>query len=577
MAVKKVIISKPKILYVGDTKTKKFDFYEMLKENYDVKDCSYVLPAAIEKNLGRLKFSYINDPQDSGWNSYLGNSLKDVVYQFGIDPLLSSDNDFSFHFKFVLLDYLKKLKFKTPSELSLKNILQIKNEKFITEKAAFEYDLVIINTLVEKVTKFEKLTSGEVEIDPTFNSLIKNYYVYKIAPELIRSLLKSGKKLLFLMDYDSSPILDNEASSGKERLVYSLQRAGISYPELGFNFLSGVEVKIDKKSISVKKDFEISMDEYFYESVSPKYKHIFDKVKSVHVDEVFQIKAVNKDGIEDRTKILLGSNENSSFIFREDQDSFIPISFEKVRNDSYSGTIDNRLGVFGVLDSDDNNCYCMLTGNVCADKYFGSSKYNNKKFIKNILNCLLNPQQCKRNSEFGLIPKIVLIVKKRELFIHNRKLNLEPVEFSFYRYFLERAKKKEGELILDGLINLKEYTKEAASYIPTEVFEEILNLYEESFEDEIGNWPAALKYNQIVETNINVNLKGERKNKVTPTIDNFKNTIYSINTKIKKFIEESDPYMEEEYLDMLLIKIKKDHYKINLAPEYITIKLPNSK
>ena len=79
----------------------------------------------------------------------------------------------------------------------------------------------------------------------------------------------------------------------------------------------------------------------------------------------------------------------------------------------------------------------------------------------------------KQNLE--LLPIIKLSIKNPQLFIGQIKVNLAPIEFSYYRYFLERNKSD------------KEFLRISGYGMPMEFLEKIIQLHKESFPDADSN------------------------------------------------------------------------------------------
>ncbi|MBS1553127.1 MAG: hypothetical protein JST15_13760 [Bacteroidetes bacterium] len=69
----------------------------------------------------------------------------------------------------------------------------------------------------------------------------------------------------------------------------------------------------------------------------------------------------------------------------------------------------------------------------------------------------------------GLLPKVILNITKAFIIIGKEELYLSPVEFSYYRYFLERAKSE------------KQYLRIDIDEVPEEFYRSVMKFHKDSF------------------------------------------------------------------------------------------------
>ena len=92
-------------------------------------------------------------------------------------------------------------------------------------------------------------------------------------------------------------------------------------------------------------------------------------------------------------------------------------------------------------------------------------------------------EELKRERKYLLTP-VVLNISKASIQIGKQELDLSPVEFSYYRYFLERA------------FNEREYLRIDVDTVPDEFYKTILSFHRESFPQADSNriFPEKNKY-----------------------------------------------------------------------------------
>lgn len=539
---------KLKVLLVGGLDFNKTKLLNILSknDNFEVTLCSYVVSNSLISDLGNLRFS----DDSSTWKFTIKDSINELVYKYGIDPMFAENDDFANYFAVILRDYLRRLGYKFTNDTEISEIFNTVNSLVVFEDNLSEFDLIIVDTLVDRIQIFQKIEPEMVieYVDDPINPL--PYVLYKISPDIIKIFLKANKKIIFLMDYDSSQSLNEYFTNGIERLSKNLLNVGISVFANGQSLQNGLEIKIHSKEILISKEFIINIDDYFLDNISKDYSHFFDNIKTLKVDTTIHLSPYNKDGIEDKSKILISSNKNSSYLFTEDDSREFAVNFSKLVYGAF-----NQPGIFGVLDIEPRNQYCMLTGNIFCDRYLSDKNLDNKIFLENVLECLSDTNECVEIAKSGRIPHVVMNVneKKAVLTIRDIEIDLDFMSFCVYRCFLEAAKNGEVAIPIGEEIKLKKYNFEDVNSVSKKLMEQIYKHYEETFPDKIPQ--KLLNY-----------IKGASKKPYK--IGTMEANISKINDKI----EEKLPRLNMKFLNKIKITPQADkHYWITIPSEFIQI------
>lgn len=150
-------------------------------------------------------------------------------------------------------------------------------------------------------------------------------------------------------------------------------------------------------------------------------------------------------------------------------------------------------------------------------------------------------KKVKKTNE-SLLPEIKLHIKTCELFIGDETIILGPIEFCYYRYFLERA--KDGK----NFLNVSSYE------LSEEFTEKIVKYYYESFPE----FKSKIKY-----------YKEKLLSKKKVSIYTFHPNIVKINKKITDTIKDENIY---KYYQIINIGMKQSpKFGINLKKEKIKI------
>jgi hypothetical protein len=140
-------------------------------------------------------------------------------------------------------------------------------------------------------------------------------------------------------------------------------------------------------------------------------------------------------------------------------------------------------------------------------------KFKNKPFTQVKLGTGL-PRIIKLQEEVNkLKPNVMMQIDPPGLFIDNNEIKLGPIQFCYYRYFLEKA--KSGE----------KYMRVTAYQLPLEFTESIIEYYKNSYPPDYD---------------INIkDYKKELKESVNINTDNFLPNVSKINKKIKEVLNNS--------------------------------------
>lgn len=112
---------------------------------------------------------------------------------------------------------------------------------------------------------------------------------------------------------------------------------------------------------------------------------------------------------------------------------------------------------------------------------------------------------------------VIVDMPKCEIRIGDVLVPFSPIQFCYYRYFLNRVINGEGPLIIKG------------QYMPSEFTQRIINFYKECYPD--------YDYNIIT-------LKKKLSDMESMTVTNFRSNISKINSKIKEFVcFNYEPYL----------------------------------
>jgi len=138
-----------------------------------------------------------------------------------------------------------------------------------------------------------------------------------------------------------------------------------------------------------------------------------------------------------------------------------------------------------------------------------------------------------------LLPVVNMNISKGELTIGNQLIKLSPIQFSYYRYFLERAKEE------------KEYERFGNLDTPSGFLKTIINYHKESFPDA---YSAIEESEKIVKSGYGVDMR------------TFRANISKLNKKIKSAIINYDFYIIETNGSRY-----KTRYGISLSDDKIKI------
>ena len=120
---------------------------------------------------------------------------------------------------------------------------------------------------------------------------------------------------------------------------------------------------------------------------------------------------------------------------------------------------------------------------------------------------LENENERLRKINISLLPEVVLNINKSEIYIDNFRVNFSPLEFCYYRYFLEKNISGDSDLKVQGFT------------MPREFCEKIIQYFNESYKP----------------FDINIrNLKKKLSEFENIRVGNFRSNVTKLNVKIKK-------------------------------------------
>lgn len=123
----------------------------------------------------------------------------------------------------------------------------------------------------------------------------------------------------------------------------------------------------------------------------------------------------------------------------------------------------------------------------------------------------------------NLLPSLILNIKNAKISIGKDELNLSPVEFSYYRYFVERA------------LNEKEYLRIDVDTVPEEFYKSIIAFHRDSFPQADANRVFSEKNKCITSATFRANIsKLNKKIRVLFESDSISN-YYVIESEGKRF------------------------------------------
>ncbi|MCX6159125.1 MAG: hypothetical protein NTY74_14185 [Ignavibacteriae bacterium] len=565
---------KIKLLYIGNIGSQKKAFYKLLSERYYVDFFNYVLPDKIKEDFGDLKFADMIDFS----RNFSGNVARNVnfsdriIYDYGIDPCYDESDNKDFILRQCLINYLVNLGYDFVKDKSISKILQSKRKSkiFIKEDELINYELIVIENLATYINyknyilnySIPKRKSYDLYDDPKH---VTSHVEYKISPNILSDLLRSNKKLLFLMDYSTDIV------NWDDKLLYRynevLERLHISQfalyngltkednkdeGELFHGLLTGIDIKSSLGNIPKMFIIKINSE---YKSQIKNYSFLFKDVNTLYLNHPLQLIPINKDGIKDNHKTLLAGNKKTTKLFVNWEDKYytdvkkiadsafnhvedigiedidycldrngnrfkikswtefhskknfkfkLKESYyervsnpEKYREDILMSHLEKYLltdlaPVFGVLDTDKRNMYSILSGNICSDDYLNDPLCDNKRFVGNVIDCLLKQVDSDNKTIIDPRPKININLENGKLYIGEIHVKLDATLFCYYRYFAERAMNNLGfEDIREALGS--EYYKnvEGSDYdnkpiISSQIIPKIIKYHKDSFHDD-GN------------------------------------------------------------------------------------------
>lgn len=576
-------VSKPKILYIGKQKNKKL--IEILTEQYDLTTCEYVLPKTLEDKLGTLKFEYPYHQYDPHWDFRLSSDvgIREICLDYGLD-LKSSQLEkapVAINLKYYLANFFFSLGFpintnysdsistllkQNTSQYNLvgKRIKKANKEDvintYVKESDLIGFELIIIENQIEN----KDIAKGIV--DP-YTSNLENYftpqyYLYNIAPSIIKNLIISGKKILILMeDMERIQKLDQKTfrryndffkqtfelefvtlDNNIEKLLNN--SSSIRNDDMFINFPLFVNIadKLTKVDLDIRK-FYLEINEKYIKNISPQFKFFWTKMDGgkLFVSNVISFKNIEKNYLGNN--LLVGNKDTTGICMLYSNQT----TYEDVK------IIYDYVPLIGVMELTKKNKFCILPESLISTDCLINDNIINFKFFNETVKSLLDVNEFFRKSEFGLNPKIELKVREGQLLINGLKVKLGRMEFCYYRFFLERALNGEDQISFTDQITLNRNYKQHINDIPEFIIKKILSYYQDSFPNDYSFIRLRDQYD-----------KGK-----TPDIkQTFIPHISKINKKIKDTLNLK---VEERFLKKLIIQSKNQSFFISAEAPFIEI------
>ncbi len=562
LEILKMKSKKLKILYICTSIDSNKSFYKFLKKNYSVKVCQSVLPNSIQEFFGKFNFSESDKYIDiNDWEFVLKYyySIEEIIYKFGIDLknsiyLRYHDKDKLFYFKKALKKYLEQLGFDVPVDKTISEVLSSikRSNNFIKESDLKSFELIIIDNIIN-LTKEDSsiLENGKIDYP---------HVQYKVTPEILHKLLRSNQKLLLFLNSEMKSLSTENfihLNSMFERI--NLSRIELSYeifdeeewePEILQGFDNATKLDSDIGEFRIKLN----------DSIRKKYQLLYKDVNNIHTLHPIQLAPYNKYRLKDSNKILLKGNRESTKISCGYSYEYKYVTYSKLFPYDNNNPKSHET-IFGVIDTDNRNVYAMLSGSLNSPDCFDDKESNNRIFIQNAINYLLNLAASENLVDVDTLPNIVLSIEPRFLSINGVKIMLSKTEFCYYLYFLQRAKdelefadvKKESNIEFNK--DESEIEKQYNPSISSEVIKEIIEIYNKVYPGDDSNIKLKNKYFL---------------DKTTPSIKPTLTSIVSrINNAIKKKLKNTP---EEKFIEHVTITKgqTKFLYGINIPSNKIT-------
>lgn len=549
----------------------------------------------------------------------------EITYRYGIDFFSDDLNKRSFIFKHCMVKYLTSLGLSVKKNKSIKSIInsQQKPQIFISEVELQKYDIIIIDGLFSSNTSESilfKYGNGEgfplllqYRIAPAllFNVLRSHQKILFLMDydsqdlTVTNDMLSRFNRLMNRIGICSYHIADSAFHSDFK-----------NNPELlfGIDFEHRLEESLN--------EFSIIFDSKYKEQIEEKYSPLYKGVNRLFLKQPIALKPDSKNNIENKNKIILLGNQNTTraypgwdeSIYDGIRKSEVAPNVEKIKfkkpvdnistddpivektkefknirllNEydhlkdlhyfKYSpplkyDTISKKIKpTFGIRDVIYNSEYLMLTGNIFEDHLLSQSACDNNIFMKNSISFLSSPVEKDIKAKSLNLPEIFMYKDTGQIRIEfgfddesseEVLIILPPMQFCYYRYFLENALNRIGKVLITEEPG-SEYNKESFKNfkdfrISSVIIRKIIDYYMESF-------PSSRMVERLEEMFTN--------GKITPYIkQTFNPHISEINKEINSKLSNKISQRLIELIQIVGVGHEENRkYSINLPSDNINI------
>jgi len=472
----------------------------------------------------------------------------EITYRYGIDFISDDVNKRSFVFRHCLVKYLTSLGLAVGKNKSIRHIinLQHKSNIYINEIELQKYDVIIIDgvfSLNNSDSPLFKYTNGDgfpfllqYRLAPSIiNNLLRSHQKILFLMEydyqdlaITKDMLSRFNRLMNRLGLCTFHIADGSLHSDFK-----------NNPELLFG------IDFEHRLTESLNEFSIILDPKHTEQIDDKYSPLYSNVNRICLKHPVVINPDSKNNIANKNKIILCGNQNATraypgwdeSIYERIRKSEIVLNVEKIKlkkpissistddpiienlkeyknikllNDyaqlkdfdyfKYSSplkhdTISKKtIPVFGIRDIIYNSEYIMLSGNVFDDQFLLQDACDNNKFMENSINFLTSTVEKDIKIKSQFIPQLYMYLDTGQIRIvfgfddespEETFIDLPPMRFCYYRYFLENSVKGTGKVLITEEPG-SEYNKEAFKNfkdyrISSVIIRKVIDYYMESF------------------------------------------------------------------------------------------------
>lgn len=551
--------------------------------------------------------------------------LDEIAYRYGFDFFSDDVDSRSFDFKHCLVKYLTSLGLSVTKKKSINHIIstQKRSTIYLKEAELQKYDIIIIDGPFSLNTSDSSLY--EYENGEGFPFLLQYRIAPAILYNILRSHQKilflmdyDFQDLTITKDMISrfNRLMNRLGICTFHLADGSLHSDFINNPEL----LLGID--FEHRLAETLNEFSIILDSKFNEQIKEKYSPLYRDVNRISVKQPIALKPESKNNIEKRDKIILVGNLDTTRAYpgwdesiydrirksevvlntKEDNDKKPGYSIstddpiiEKTKEYKnlrliseyahlkdliyfkyspplkYDNISKKTKPTFGIRDVIYNSEYLMLTGNIFEDHFLSQRTCGNNKFMTNCIAFLSSPVEKDIRAKSLYLPKIFMYKETGQIriefgfddeFCDEIYIKLPPMQFCYYRYFLENALNRVGAVLITedpgseynkgSFKNFKDFR------ISSKIIQKIIDYYMESF-------PSSKLVERLEEMFTN--------EKITPYIkQTFNPHIFGINKEINSGLNSK---ISQRLIDLIKItgvgQEENRKYSINLPADNIHI------